>query len=204
MSDLCNAVKILAQEAINSQKPLEAVFGKVINESPLKIETEQRLILTKDFITVAEHLRERTINVHIDDRTVAMKIDNSLKKEDTVIMLRQQSPSYTYRLKSTEVKGYCDGLEALRQSIYCILSTDRYDYIIYSRNYGIEIKDLIGKPISYVCAVIKGRIEEALLIDDRIESVTDFVITKGKGSVLVAFTVVSSMGDVKIEKEFEF
>lgn len=33
---------------------------------------------------------------------------------------------------------------------------------------------------------------------------TDFVITKGKGSVLVAFTVVSSMGDVKIEKEFEF
>ena len=90
MSDLCNAVKILAQEAINSQKPLEAVFGKVINESPLNIETEQRLILTKDFITVAEHLRERTINVHIDDRTVAMKIDNSLKKEDTVIMLRQQ------------------------------------------------------------------------------------------------------------------
>ena len=115
-----------------------------------------------------------------------------------------QSPSYTYRLKSTEVKGYCDGLEALRQSIYCILSTDRYDYIIYSRNYGIEIKDLIGKPISYVCAVIKGRIEEALLTDDRVESVTDFVITKGKGSVLVAFTVVSSMGDVKIEKEFEF
>ena len=102
-----------------------------------------------------------------------------------------QSPSYTYRLKSTEVKGYCDSLEALRQSIYCILSTDRYDYII-------------GKPISYVCAVIKGRIEEALLIDDRIESVTDFVITKGMGSVLVAFTVVSSMGDVKIEKEFEF
>lgn len=28
MSDLCNAVKILAQEAINSQKPLEAVFWK--------------------------------------------------------------------------------------------------------------------------------------------------------------------------------
>ena len=77
-----------------------------------------------------------------------------------------QSPSYTYRLKSTEVNGYCDSLEALRQSIYCILSTDRYDYIIYSRNYGIEIKDLIGKPISYVCAVIKGRIEEALLTDD--------------------------------------
>ena len=115
-----------------------------------------------------------------------------------------QSPSYTYRLKSTEVNGYCDSLEALRQSIYCILSTDRYDYIIYSRNYGIEIKDLIGKPISYVCAVIKSRIEEALLTDDRVESVTDFVITKEKGSVLVAFTVVSSMGDVKIEKEFEF
>lgn len=115
-----------------------------------------------------------------------------------------QNPSYTYRLKSTEVNGYCDNLEALRQSIYCILSTDRYDYIIYSRNYGIEIKDLIGKPVSYVCAVIKGRIEEALLTDDRIERVTDFVVTKGKGSVLVGFTVVSSIGDVNIEKKFEF
>jgi hypothetical protein len=29
MSDLCNAVKILAQEAINSQKPLEAVFERL-------------------------------------------------------------------------------------------------------------------------------------------------------------------------------
>lgn len=29
MSDLCNAVKILAQEAINSQKPLEAVLERL-------------------------------------------------------------------------------------------------------------------------------------------------------------------------------
>lgn len=115
-----------------------------------------------------------------------------------------QSTDYTYRLKSTEINGFCDKLEALRQSIYCILSTDRYDCIIYSRNYGIEIKDLIGKPISYVCAVIKGRIEDALLIDDRIEGVKDFTVTRGKSSVIVEFTVVSSLGDVKIEKDFEF
>ena len=49
MSDLCNAVKILAQEAINSQKPLEAVFGKVISESPLKIETEAKAYSYKGF-----------------------------------------------------------------------------------------------------------------------------------------------------------
>ena len=72
------------------------------------------------------------------------------------------------------------------------------------RNYGIEIKDLIGKPISYVCAVIKGRIEEALLIDDRVESVTDFVITKGKVLYLWHLLLFRLWGDVKIEKEFEF
>lgn len=115
-----------------------------------------------------------------------------------------QDTDYTYRLKSTEINGFCDKLEALRQSVYCILSTDRYEYIIYSGNYGIEIKDLIGKPISYVCAVIKGRIEDALLTDDRIESVKDFSLTRGKSSVLVEFTVVSSLGNVKIEKDFEF
>ena len=49
MSDLCNAVKILAQEAINSQKPLEAVFGKVINESPLKNRNRAKAYSYKGF-----------------------------------------------------------------------------------------------------------------------------------------------------------
>lgn len=114
------------------------------------------------------------------------------------------SPSYTYSMTSTGIYGFCQGKEALRQSIYCMLSTQRYDYIIYSRNYGTELKDLIGKPINYVCGVLKGRIEDSLSIDDRIEGIKDFCVTKGKNSVLAEFTVITSLGDITIEKWFEF
>lgn len=112
--------------------------------------------------------------------------------------------SLTYRLTSSEVGEAVDGKEALRQSIFCMLSTDRYEYIIYSRNYGLEYADLIGKPVNYVSALIKGRIEDALLTDDRIESIENFVITKGQNSLRTEFTVSSVFGDTAIEKEFEF
>lgn len=90
MSDLCNAIKLLAQEAVSSQKPLEVCFGRVIKESPLKIQTEQKLILTEEFLTVSESLKEKTVTAHFDDRAVEMKLKDGLKEGDSVIMLRQQ------------------------------------------------------------------------------------------------------------------
>lgn len=90
MNDLRNALKILAQDTINAEKPVEVTFGSVKETEPLKIETEQRLVLTEEFIVVSENLKEKTVQAFFDDRSVKMKIDNSLKEGDTVIMLRQR------------------------------------------------------------------------------------------------------------------
>ena len=53
-------------------------------------------------------------------------------------------PTYTYKmhLKSGTVQGYTDGQDAMRQAIYKILSTERYQYAMYSWNYGVELLDL--------------------------------------------------------------
>ena len=104
------------------------------------------------------------------------------------------SKTYFIDIENHKMKGITDGLEALKQAIYLILSIQRYDYIIYSWNYGIELKDLFGKPTTYACAVLPSRIKQALMQDDRIQNVYDFV-TRAKGeTVFVKFTVDSVFG----------
>lgn len=116
----------------------------------------------------------------------------------------EEQPSKTYKmdLEGNSIRGYADGLEALKQSIYKILNTERYQYIIYSWNYGIELMDLFGEPVTYVCSEVERRIREALLCDTRILSVTDFLFdTSVRKCVHVTFTVHSIFGDMKTERE---
>ena len=116
----------------------------------------------------------------------------------------EEQPSLTYKMQmdSKMVRGYADGLEAVRQAIFKIIMTERYQYIMYSWNYGIELNDLFGEPMTYVCPELKRRITEALLWDDRIQSVDSFEFDfPQKGVVHVAFTAHSIFGDVQAERE---
>lgn len=119
----------------------------------------------------------------------------------------EKQPTHTYKMNlvSHRIQGYTDGQEAMIQAIYKILQTERYQYIMYSWNYGIETLDLYGEPVSYVCPELERRITEALTWDDRIESVDNFEfdISK-KGKVHVTFTAHTIFGDVAIEKVVNF
>lgn len=112
-------------------------------------------------------------------------------------------PTHTYKmlLDRSLVRGYTDGIEAMKQAVYKILFTERYRYIIYSGSYGIELLDLFGQPVSYVCPELERRITEALTWDDRIDGVDDFRFDfPKKGVVHVAFTVHTVFGDFKAER----
>lgn len=113
-------------------------------------------------------------------------------------------PSYTYKINGEEgrISGNTDGLEAVKQAVYKILQTERYECPIYSGSYGIELKDLYGQHFSYVCPELERRISEALLCDDRIEKAEDFSFdTSVKGEVRVSFTITTVFGKADIEKE---
>lgn len=115
----------------------------------------------------------------------------------------QEEPSKNYKMyfEQEVINGYRDELEAMKQVIFKILNTERYQYIIYSWNYGIELEDLLGEPVSYVCPELERRITEALVQDDRIESVDSFIFdTSEKKKVHVIFTVHTIFGDVNSEK----
>lgn len=111
-----------------------------------------------------------------------------------------QQPSYTYKLNESTVHGYVDELAAYKQAVYKILNTERYEYIIYSWNYGIELKDLFGQSIYYVVPELERRITEAIMQDDRTVSVTNFEFdTSKRGVVSVTFTCVSIYGEIEEE-----
>lgn len=117
-----------------------------------------------------------------------------------------QHPSYTWKLDyddGGQIRGYCDERRAIEQAVYKILNTERYQYIIYSWNYGIELADLYGQPIPYVYAEIQRRITEALLADDRINDVTNFNFSNPQsGDVFTTFDVVTDYGIItNVSKE---
>lgn len=109
----------------------------------------------------------------------------------------------TYKLSSDKIEGFVDELEALKQSIYKTLSTERYEYPIYSFSYGIAWKELIGEEEAYVRAEMKRMIQETLLRDNRITEVDGFSFTFSGDTCHCTFQVSSIYGETEIETEAE-
>lgn len=118
---------------------------------------------------------------------------------DDLVIEEIPTPTHRIIIEKDRIIGMCDGLEAIKQAVYLILNVERYDYVIYSANYGVELIDLIGQPTPYVLPEIKRRIEEALTQDDRINSVDNFDFEVIKDNVKCTFTVNSIFGDFESE-----
>ncbi|MDU1348262.1 DUF2634 domain-containing protein [uncultured Clostridium sp.] len=114
-------------------------------------------------------------------------------------------PTKTYKIdfEKGRIVGFTDDKEALKQAIALILSTERYEHLIYSWNYGSELKGLIGTNRDIAESEFKRRIRESLVQDDRVDSVDNFKFSYEKDSVLVEFTVFSIYGDFEAGKLVE-
>ena len=109
--------------------------------------------------------------------------------------------SKTYRLTDINIQGFTNELKALQQAIYKVLNTEKYEYLIYSFNYGIELESLIGKDPIYVQIELQRRIDECLLQDERITGIDNFQCTITGDSLLCTFDVTSIYGNTTIMKE---
>ena len=112
----------------------------------------------------------------------------------------QTSRTYYLDVEKNIISNYCDGIEAMKQTIYCILNTERFNHLIYSWNYGIEIEPLIGESITYVIPELERVINEALIQDSRVVQVSDFKFEVNKNKVIVTFKVITTVGNIEIEK----
>lgn len=124
----------------------------------------------------------------------------------------ETEPSLTYAMQVSDMEekeglfiGKIDEEAALKQAVMKILNTERYASPIYSWDYGVEFSDLRGMPLQYVMSAVKSRITDALLADDRIAGVEDFVIERsGRKALHVRFTVLSEQdAEINVETEVD-
>lgn len=122
---------------------------------------------------------------------------------NTVYQQDNTMPSKTYYINrnTNRISGYIDDKDAIVQAIYLILSTERYESVIYNWYYGTEFDSLVGKDRDFVKSELKRRIAEAILEDDRILDVTDFNISFNKDVANVVFLVETNIGDININWE---
>lgn len=110
--------------------------------------------------------------------------------------------TYRVNIPMDIVQGATDNVVALQQTIYFMLGTERYEFPIYSWDYGVELRDLFGRPMKYVKPELKRRITEALIQDDRITDVTDFEFEEKRNVLHTTFIVHSTLNaDIKTEIE---
>ena len=127
-------------------------------------------------------------------------------RNDDLIELKTEAeviPTLTHKMEifGDRIFGVTDKLEAMKQAIYKILNTERYQYPIYSWSYGIELKDLFGKHKSYCKVELISRITEALLQDERNIAVESFNFKDaGREGLVVTFIVKTIYGDIELEK----
>lgn len=124
---------------------------------------------------------------------MALTIDLTVKEQSYI--------DRTYKMSDTQIAGFVDGMEALKQSIYKSLSIEQYEYPIYSFQYGIAWKQLIGEDRSYVRAELRRMVEELLMRDDRIRSVDGFEFSFSGDSCHCSFNVSSIYGEISVTTE---
>ena len=117
------------------------------------------------------------------------QVQDDIKQDFTIETL----PSRTFRMNHNNLTiiGTIDEIQAVEQAVFLILNTERYEWLIHSWDYGVELHNLIGKDVEYCIPEIERRVREALLQDDR--------ITANKKKVLTTFTVVSIFGEINAE-----
>lgn len=110
--------------------------------------------------------------------------------------------AFDFDTKQLKTRGgkyfYVEKNEAIKVWIYKALFTSRYSYLAYSTNYGNEIYTLIGRYLEkqILYSELRRMIEEALLCNPYITSLSDFDITQQGPKVICNFSVNTVYGNV--------
>lgn len=117
------------------------------------------------------------------------------------------APSKTWAIdfETGTIGGFIDGDEATKQFALKSLMTERSKYAIYSDDYGTELFDLIGAEAtsSLLDSEIPRMVEETLIYDDRIDSVSNIILTRDGDKLYISFQLVTVTGEEITTEEVE-
>ena len=94
-----------------------------------------------------------------------------------------------------------EGDEAIKIWIYKALSTERFRYLAYSWQYGIELRPFIGKVmgVQQRYSEIKRVIIECLMVNPYIKSIDSVEITHKGDSVSISIVISTICGEVSVD-----
>lgn len=121
-----------------------------------------------------------------------------------VSVLGNNEVTKTYKVDTynKRIIGTTDGQSAMEQAILKNLDTERFSYVIYSPNYAMELIRYIGQDLEYLQSDLQRTLEECLLVDNRVYSITNLVIEQVDiDSVKINFDVETTEGVLNITKE---
>jgi hypothetical protein len=94
-----------------------------------------------------------------------------------------------------------EGDEAIKVWIYKALSTERYRYLAYSWQYGIELRPFLGKVmgVQQRYSEIKRVIVECLMVNPYIKSIDTIDIQHEGDTVNISISLTTIYGEVSID-----
>lgn len=96
-----------------------------------------------------------------------------------------------------------EGLEAIKVWVWLCLHTERFRHAIYSSDYGASLEQYFGHLLSdeYISTDCENEISEALLINEYIQSIEDFLAEKEGEQLRISFKVITKFGDLEVGQD---
>ena len=126
--------------------------------------------------------------------------DETLEQQEEI----KTPKEYEIDFKTGQLTGrIIEGVEAIKVWIWLVLQTPRYRYYIYSWDYGNEFEELIGRGYSeeYINAEAQRMTEDCLLVNEHIESITDFSVGMENDQLTISFTANTIYGTIQFDNE---
>lgn len=114
---------------------------------------------------------------------------------EEIPVIRQPSLGWGVDFENKRITGEIDNIEAVKQAIYLILSTERYSKEIYTWNYGVETYDLYQMNKYFIIPNLQKRIFDAVYQDDRVTEISNFKVEVQGRNYIVTFDVTTIYGD---------
>ncbi len=109
----------------------------------------------------------------------------------------------TWQIKDGDVtEKIIDEKEALLQRLQLELETEKFEYSIFSWNYGIKTRDLLGQPPTFIVAKIDFRVENMLKKYEEVTGIKDrLAIEIEPGELILIYELTSVYGTFVVGRE---
>lgn len=120
------------------------------------------------------------------------------EEEDEIYVIRDWEIDFDTLTMTGKI---VEGLDAIEMWVHLALRTHRYDWMIFSWDYGEEYTDLIGYSYSqeYLESEVERLITDCVTEHPYITGIQDLVVSVERDKLHVNFTLLTDLGEVEID-----